>query len=46
VVTAVALTDVLPVSRTAQTMVLLREFAAVFCMTFMTKRKRGGRDGG
>jgi len=41
VVTTVALTNVLPVSRTAQTMVLLQEFAAVFYMAFVIARLVG-----
>jgi len=41
VVTTVALTDVLPVSRTAQMMVLLQEFAAVFYMAFVIARLVG-----
>jgi len=41
VVTTVALTNVLPVSRTAQMVVLLQEFAAVFYMAFVIARLVG-----
>src|SRR5262249_20214820 len=41
VVTTVALTNVMPVSRTAQMMVLLQEFAAVFYMAFVIARLVG-----
>ena len=41
VVTTVALTNVLPVSRTAQMMVLLQEFASVFYMAFVIARLVG-----
>ena len=41
VVMTVALTNVLPVSRTAQMMVLLQEFAAVFYMAFVIARLVG-----
>ena len=41
VVTTVALTDVVPVSRTAQMMVLLQEFASVFYMAFVIARLVG-----
>src|SRR5262249_9976045 len=40
-VTTVALTNVLPVSRTAQMVVLLQEFAAVFYMAFVIARLVG-----
>ena len=41
VVTMVVLTNVLPVSRTAQMVVLLQEFAAVFYMAFVIARLVG-----
>ncbi|HXX11683.1 MAG TPA: ion channel, partial [Burkholderiales bacterium] len=41
VVTTVALTDVVPASRTAQMMVLLQEFASVFYMAFVIARLVG-----
>jgi len=41
VVTTVALTNVLPVSRTAQMVVLLQEFASVFYMAFVIARLVG-----
>jgi hypothetical protein len=41
VVTSVGLTNVIPVSRTAQMMVMLQEFAAVFYMAFVIARLVG-----
>jgi len=41
VVTTVAMTNVLPVARTAQMMVLLQEFASVFYMAFVIARLVG-----
>jgi|SRR5215471_11462190 len=41
VVTTIALTNVVPVSRTAQMMVLLEEFASVFYMAFVIARLVG-----
>ena len=41
VVTTIALTDVMPVSRTAQMAVLLQEFATVFYMAFVIARLVG-----
>jgi hypothetical protein len=40
-VMTVALTNVLPVSRTAQTLVLLQEFSSVFYMAFVIARLVG-----